>query len=343
MRVGKLAWVACAAAIALIGCKKPGETPHDNASVAPAAAAAPAPAPAPDASAKAQTSPAFDIDRIPVSTAALGDFPYFSLPAGYTNKHYGSTNKRFARFPFWVDGQAHWVEGRFYGASFANEPGHDFSPLEVTRNFDAMVQQLGGFLVSEGKVPSQETDRWGDEIKMGFNDGLGDVYNNPARTYLIRRNDGNIWLHLVTNSATGGYVVGLEQAFQPSAQLLPASQLKQQIDASGKVALQVNFATDKTDILAESQAQIEQVVQLLKSDPSLKLSINGHTDNSGSAAHNQTLSEGRAKSVVAALVAQGIEAGRLTATGLGDTQPVADNDSAQGKAKNRRVELVKAG
>ena len=170
---------------------------------------------------------------------------------------------------------------------------------------------------------------------------LGDVYNVPAITYLVRRDDGNIWIHFAQDTAQGGIIVGQEKGFVATASLLPASEMKKQLDAAGKVALQVNFATDKTDVLADSLPQIEQVAALLKQDPSLQLAVNGHTDDSGDAAHNQQLSEGRAKSVVALLTAKGIDAARLTAAGFGSTQPVADNGTQEGKARNRRVELVK--
>lgn len=93
--------------------------------------------------------------------------------------------------------------------------------------------------------------------------------------------------------------------------------------------------------MPDSQAQIEQIVALLKDNPDLKLGIYGHTDNTGDAKHNLKLSEQRAESVVAALTKAGIESNRLTAKGFGDTQPVANNASEDGKAKNRRVELVK--
>ena len=126
-----------------------------------------------------------------------------------------------------------------------------------------------------------------------------------------------------------------------TAGLLDASGLKRQIDADGRVAIEVNFAVDSADIVPDSQPQIDQVLALLREDPALRLSIDGHTDATGDAAHNLQLSEARAKSVVAALVAQGIEASRLEAKGHGQSQPVADNDSDEGRAKNRRVELVR--
>lgn len=105
--------------------------------------------------------------------------------------------------------------------------------------------------------------------------------------------------------------------------------------------MHVNFATDKTEILPDSQPQIEQVVQLLKRDASLKLAINGYTDSTGDPAHNRTLSGGRAKAVVAALAAQGIDAARLSSAGFGDADPVANNATENGRSQNRRVELVK--
>jgi len=80
----------------------------------------------------------------------------------------------------------------------------------------------------------------------------------------------------------------------------------------------------------------------LKIDRTLKVEVAGHTDNTGTADHNQTLSEGRAKAVVDALVKDyGIDAARLQAKGYGATKPVAPNDTDDGRAKNRRVELRK--
>ncbi|WP_242478857.1 OmpA family protein [Hymenobacter lapidiphilus] len=81
--------------------------------------------------------------------------------------------------------------------------------------------------------------------------------------------------------------------------------------------------------------------KLLEQSPPLRLAVQGHTDNEGTTAHNQQLSEARAKSVVAALTAASISAGRLQAAGFGQTQPLADNATEAGRAQNRRVELVK--
>src|SRR3546814_1157490 len=96
----------------------------------------------------------------------------------------------------------------------------------------------------------------------------------------------------------GNWIIMETAPFEPTAKLINASAMKQSLDATGKVALQVKFATDSTVIEASSKPQVDQVVQLLQDDPSLQLSIDGHTDNTGDGQHNQVLSEGRAESVV---------------------------------------------
>jgi OOP family OmpA-OmpF porin len=107
------------------------------------------------------------------------------------------------------------------------------------------------------------------------------------------------------------------------------------------MALYINFDTGKADIKAESQPIIEQIAALMKSHPDLNVSIEGHTDNVGTPASNKTLSDTRAKSVMSAVVKAGVASGRLTAVGWGQEKPIADNRSEDGRAKNRRVEIVK--
>jgi OOP family OmpA-OmpF porin len=121
-----------------------------------------------------------------------------------------------------------------------------------------------------------------------------------------------------------------------------ASSLSDEIKKSGHVAVYgIHFDTGKSVILADSGQILGEIVKLLQQNPDLKLRVEGHTDNQGNAAANQALSEKRAQSVLAWLVAHGIPAARLTAKGFGQAQPVADNSTEDGRAKNRRVELAK--
>jgi outer membrane protein OmpA-like peptidoglycan-associated protein len=101
------------------------------------------------------------------------------------------------------------------------------------------------------------------------------------------------------------------------------------------------FDVDKSTIKPQSMGTINQIFQFLKDDPSLKFEIDGHTDNTGESQHNLQLSQQRADAVKDQLVSMGIESSRLTTKGFGDSKPIADNSSPEGKANNRRVEFVK--
>lgn len=119
--------------------------------------------------------------------------------------------------------------------------------------------------------------------------------------------------------------------------------LAAQLDKQGKVDLYgIYFDTDKDRLKDESGPVLEQVQALLEARPGLRLVVAGHTDAEGADAHNLDLSNRRAAAVVAWLVARGIAADRLQSEGHGEGRPVAGNDSAAGRALNRRVELREA-
>lgn len=158
---------------------------------------------------------------------------------------------------------------------------------------------------------------------------------------MIRRPHDAIWIHYSTNSAQASLAVVQTKPFVATATLLPADQLRDDLDRTGKAVIHVNFATDQSAILPTSRPQMDAVIALLKSDPALKLAINGYTDDTGSDAHNVTLSDARAKAVRVALIAAGTASDRLEAKGYGRMSPVSANTDEAGKAANRRVELVK--
>lgn len=115
---------------------------------------------------------------------------------------------------------------------------------------------------------------------------------------------------------------------------------KEVIEKVSLAAKNVFYATGSYKLLSKSFASLNQVADLMKADASLMLDIDGHTDAVGSDESNQVLSENRANSVKEYLISKGIDASRLIATGYGETKPVADNDTAAGRAKNRRTEMT---
>ena len=102
----------------------------------------------------------------------------------------------------------------------------------------------------------------------------------------------------------------------------------------------INFDTDQATLRPESMGTFNMVADILKNNPALRFEVQGHTDSSGSSAHNLALSQQRADAVRQQLLAMGVEGTRLTAKGLGDSKPIGDNATPEGRANNRRVEFI---
>jgi outer membrane protein OmpA-like peptidoglycan-associated protein/tetratricopeptide (TPR) repeat protein len=169
---------------------------------------------------------------------------------------------------------------------------------------------------------------------------ISDLQTDETGNYLITLPKGKDYAFTVKRK---GYLFFSENFSLISEQADTAYHIDiplQPIEANAVVVLKnIFFDPNKYNLKAESGTELDQVVQLMKDNPTLKIQINGHTDNSGKTTDNMALSENRAKAVTTYLVARGIAAGRLASKGWGDTQPVADNSSPEGRAKNRRTEL----
>jgi OmpA-OmpF porin, OOP family len=146
------------------------------------------------------------------------------------------------------------------------------------------------------------------------------------------KNGRNIWAAL--HNTGDGYSLSVADAGSVSS-------LYANLAKSCHAALYgVLFDANRSTLQPLSEAVLQQVAAMLTLNKGLKLEVQGHTDNLGSAERNQSLSDARAKAVVAWLTQHGIAADRLTSAGYGKTKPVADNRQGEGRAKNRRVEIV---
>ena len=154
---------------------------------------------------------------------------------------------------------------------------------------------------------------------------------------------------VVTTGSHPDYITGSEQQDLTAGQVVEITlrlertkneDLAKRLEDEGKVDLYgIYFDIDKATLKPESEATLNQVLGLLKGKPALRLEIGGHTDSQAGDSYNLDLSKRRAQSVVKWLTDKGINASRLQAQGFGETRPVADNESAAGRALNRRVEI----
>ncbi|MEO8161137.1 MAG: OmpA family protein, partial [Arenimonas sp.] len=146
------------------------------------------------------------------------------------------------------------------------------------------------------------------------------------------------------NDRTVTMVIVIEpKAREKKMVTVTASEMAKSIASTGKIALYgIYFDTNKSVVKAESKPTLDQIAALLKDQPTLKLGVVGYTDNVGGAAPNLSLSKRRADAVANALIEDyGVDAARLVPSGAGMGSPLATNDNEEGRAKNRRVELVK--
>lgn len=205
------------------------------------------------------------------------------------------------------------------------------SGTQIMRNFEAATLKAGGTV--EGKYPGWCITEFPKSLTDGnncTNNGVSMLFNKA----------GQIRAYMNVSGEGEGYELWIVEG-KPMEQDVAANDLLDQINKDGFATVYINFDTGKSTIKKESGKQIAQIAEALNQAQELKLEVAGHTDNQGGEKVNLKLSQERAKAVATALIARGVAAARLTAAGYGQNKPVADNRSEEGRAKNRRVELVK--
>jgi outer membrane protein OmpA-like peptidoglycan-associated protein len=288
----------------------------------------------------------FDPGSVPVTTATLPPFPFFKAPDGLASAvREGEHEVPYDGQYFLAGDKAVLVEGRIFHDKFnlANK-ARPYTALEFHRNYQDAIAELGGVKINTVQYTPEVAKAAGGRAVIEQNQyGAVAVPGYRHDSYLLRTADKEYWIDVSSGAIPlHGYVVVLERkAMARSLGFLDAAAMKQALDADGRVALQVNFDVDKATLRPDAQPLVEQIAKLLEGEPGLRLSIEGHTDNTGDAEHNQELSTARARSVLGALVGLGVDPARLQSKGFGQDKPVAGNDTEEGRAKNRRVELVR--
>jgi len=229
------------------------------------------------------------------------------------------TLKQFDAYKFTTGkNQSTQVEGQFTNIRYQPPAGLTTKPstLQVLRNVENAVKQIGATVLATDQ--SKETMKLTKDGKELWIEAWAD-------------HTGQYILTIVEKSAMAQEIVANADAFSDG------------LKKTGHIAVEgIYFETGKSELKTESSAAIAEVAKLLKGDTSLKLYVVGHTDNAGALEGNMKLSQSRAQSVVQVLVkTHTIDAARIKAYGDGPYAPVASNDAEEGRAKNRRVELVK--
>jgi outer membrane protein OmpA-like peptidoglycan-associated protein len=241
--------------------------------------------------------------------------------------------KEFETFPFPISGAAvEKAEGKLHRATYSFPQGQ--SCTQILRNYENALRASGFKIYTGRKLPdAMDVDVTGDSFVTGIRPGKGD-----GKVYVMQ---------LCGNDAPGftplGDLAVVETQAMAQKVEITADFLAEEIEKNGRVAVRdILFATGKADINPESAKALAEIGALLVNRPEWRLRVEGHTDNVGGAKKNLELSKKRAESVKQWLVSKhGADEGRLETAGFGDTKPVAENKTDEGRAQNRRVELVR--
>lgn len=245
------------------------------------------------------------------------DYPLFTRMPNYWI--HSCTQKEFFAHDFHIaQGKTENVEGQYWRINYYPQATLKTKPsdLQILRNFENAVAKLGGTTLFKEK--GKETFR----------------LNNAGK---------ELWVE-ASAEFTGKYgLIIVEKHAMTQDIVANAEALTNDLNATGHSAVYgIFFDTGKSDLKPESGQALQEIAKLLKGNPVLKVYVVGHTDNVGGLEGNMKLSKDRANAVVDALVrTHGVVASRLSAFGNGPYAPVASNDTEEGRAKNRRVELVK--
>jgi outer membrane protein OmpA-like peptidoglycan-associated protein len=247
------------------------------------------------------------------------DHPMFPRMPGYYIDDYDATD--FGGVDLYLEPEKQ-VEGRFWRITYRVREGEKrFGPFQIARNYTDLAVKR------RGKRLTEQLDASGG--------------TSVAQLPVAGR---NIWIQLSIADRGEYYELTIvEEASMEQKVAFTAAELARLLNENGSVALHnILFDTGKATLKAESAAALAPIGEMLKVQPAFRREIQGHSDNVGVAAQNLKLSPERAAAVKGYLVQTcGGAADRLTTSGFGDGRPVADNRTDQGRALNRRVELVK--
>lgn len=288
------------------------------------------------------SSETFSIETLPISTIDLGDFPFFSAPkdAKYINN---VKPKDFDFIVFGTPNELIEVEGKTFRAWIHPDAGKEISARYLFKSYEDAILKAGGVKVFEGNLEGDRLEKYNQLVTYKGSDGTfipsGDT---KMVTYAINHSSGPIYIvYGLENNNTASIQIVQAETFKQTIEKITADKIVEDLSKTGKSILYINFDVDKSTLSGNGTEVVNEIASALKKDTNLKISIEGHTDNTGEVSHNKKLSTERANSVVTALVNHGIDKSRLSSKGFGSEKPLAPNDSEENKSKNRRVELVR--
>jgi outer membrane protein OmpA-like peptidoglycan-associated protein len=227
--------------------------------------------------------------------------------------------KNFSSYTFEFEQNSNWIEkqvkGKYWFLYYEyTKEDRKYSELEIIENYKQAALEKGGQILRE---------------------------NEPKLDFTLPYSGGTIWVHLHAWENSYELTIIEEKGLEKKLEF-SADEMKRKLEEAGRIAIYgIYFDIDHSNLKFGSEKVLIEMVKLMKNHAGLNIEIQGHTDTTGTREHNIKLSERRAETVKSFLVLYGVDPSRMTTKGYGPDQPVASNNTEEGRSLNRRVELKK--
>jgi OmpA-OmpF porin, OOP family len=293
---------------------------------------------------------AFDINKVPISKADLGVFPYFKTFPNFSCRNSSDSMTIEVNRTYFFDGKTYLtVDGKVSAQNitvYDREKPHP-SEFQIIQEFDKIVATLGGVKFYSGKLPTNElktvagTD---DIVELQSKQRLAPSAHYGVVEYVIKTAEKEVWIQLQPFSMGSNFYTLLIVEKKTSLLMTNTNKkntILEELEKKNDTNVAVSFELDGEKLLTESKDEILNIVGIFQKNPTWKLKINVHCAPIGKPDYALALTQKRAEAIKKELMGLGVKSASLDVKGIGDTKPLLPNETEKNRLMNCRLEIVK--
>ncbi len=295
-----------------------------------------------------QNNEPFDIQKVPISNAELGKFPYIKTFPGFKPTNYNDSVTIAQNQTFFYDGKRFFaIEGKVSSQKLSLYSNDKLSEFQMIQDFDRMVNVLGGKKIFTGVLPIKQlkplagTD---DEIALSASNSIVQFCYYGVVEYVIKTPKKEVWIQFQPYSIGSNFYSLLVVEKQVELMTTNTNNKNEMIHKllNNEMAIfNLKFKTDNTEIQTESREELLKIVNIYQQYPNWKLKLELHSPPVGKPEYILGLTQRRADEIKKQLLALGVKSTQLEIKGMGDTKPKVPNENEQSRIENNRIEVYK--
>ena len=303
-----------------------------------------------EAQQKAATAPTEAASSaIPISNADLGTFPYFKTLPNFRPMNESDSATIEQNRTYFFDGKTCFaIDGQVSAQRLSVDDSKKKLPSEfqIIQEFDKMVSTLGGKKIYTGKLPEDQLKKLStyDLVELASKHQIAPNAYYGVIEYVIKSPQKEVWIQLVPRSIASDFyniLVVEKQNNLLTTNINKENLILKTLEKSAKAVATLSFEPDNATMLTESKDELMNILGVFQAHPDWKIKIEVHNAPVGKPDYTLALTEKRAAAVKEQLVALGVKPSSVEAKGLGDTRPVASNETEKGRQTNTRAEISK--